>query len=110
MHTECSWYLGFFFWLLMSYSKLPGSDSSSSCPCVGLTGALQTWSMPPLWHSVAALPILPVLCRAAGVAPVTQLSTKQTVQPSALLAAVQPSAAGIGSECHRAAEQWSRTP
>lgn len=68
----------------MSYSELPGSDSFSCC--VGLTGALQTWSVRPVWHSVA---VTPLLCRAAGVAPVTQLSTEQVLQPNTLLAAVQ---------------------
>lgn len=63
-----------------------------------------------LWHSVTAVPVVPVLWRAAGVAPVTQLSTKQVLQPSAVLAAVQPPAAGFGSECHSAALQWSDTP
>lgn len=60
-------------------------------------------------HSVAALLVVPVLCRAA-VAPVTQLSTTQVLQPGALLAAVQPPAAGIGSECHSAAGQCSHSP
>lgn len=83
-----------FFWLLMSYSKWADSDSFSCCPCVGSAGPLQTWSV---WHSVAAVPVVPVLWRAAGVAPVTQLSTKQVLQPSALLAAVQSPAAGFGS-------------
>lgn len=88
-----------FFWLLVCYSELRGSDSFSCCPCVCLRGALQTW-----WDSTGtALPTVPV--RAAGAAPVTQPSTEQVLQPRALLAAVQPPAAGTGSEHHSAAVQ-----